>query len=511
MSDRTQDLKNLRAVATRCKNYTDAEIAKSEEKMKWYMGEYSVSTSDDNTIAYKKTVPTGATRAKIKSIGGMSYKCNNLKDMSYPTVAYYRNNNTTFISTTDTSTTRIRTESVPFKAVANKTYYLNNIPSGINFLGVAGFDSEQTSIPNAFTNSGKTFKTTSNDVEYIFFLFGGSGFDDTTKTLFNEMGIFESDTYEPYFTGIRDSVVTSVKSYGANLISTTDYTIGGDAYNATITITKELQVGTTYTLSYDSSISSNVTLTNATLVSASGYISRTYITFTPTDNNVVITFAGGSTSNNLRDKLNNMTWYMLNYGSTAIPYKAYRGLIDTYTIPSEIQALEGYGRGINENCYNVLDLDTKAFTDKDNMLDIGTLTYTKSASGLFQGMPPSDIKHPSANTQIPNLLSAIYTPISSRDIYGPQSSTPSPNMVMALAVLDYLFFNNTSYTDASEFKTAMNGVNLQYELATYETEDVSAYLPNNVIKVEAGGYLVFENQYGQAVPSNITYRIEVAK
>lgn len=74
MPDRVQDLTNHRKVATACKNYTDQEIAKCEERMKWYMGETTVSTSDDNTTAYRKTVPANATRAKIKRIYGNSVK-----------------------------------------------------------------------------------------------------------------------------------------------------------------------------------------------------------------------------------------------------------------------------------------------------------------------------------------------------------------------------------------------------------------------------------------------------
>ena len=56
----------------------------------------------------------------------------------------------------------------------------------------------------------------------------------------------------------------------------------------------------------------------------------------------------------------------------------------------------------------------------------------------------------------------------------------------------------------------MNGVKLQYELATYNTTD-NLELPDNVIEVEEGGYLVFENTHQLAVPSDITYLIEVAK
>ena len=57
----------------------------------------------------------------------------------------------------------------------------------------------------------------------------------------------------------------------------------------------------------------------------------------------------------------------------------------------------------------------------------------------------------------------------------------------------------------------LTGKTIYFELATPIETDISQYIDNNVIEVEAGGYLVFENQYPQAVPSNITYRIEVAK
>lgn len=398
MSDRTQDLKNLRAVATACKNYVDA----TKEQILWQVGQYNITTQDDNTIAYQKTVPTGATRAKIKSIGGMSYKCNNLFDKdSYNYSNKYYNSVGGLASATDNS---MHDEAI---TVLPNTKYTFSVNTAQAFLGVAFFNDSTFISKSQVTNTTSITFTTPNNCNKVYFNtnYNSQAISaDYLKTIEPMLNVGETALpYEPYFEGIRDSAITSVKSYDSN-----------------------------------------------------------------------------------------------------------NNLIDTYTIPSEIQALEGYGRGINENCYNVLDFETKEFTDKDNTLDMGTLTYSKSPSGLFQGMPPSDIKHPSVNTKIPNLLSAIYEVISSKDIFGPQSATPSPNMVMALSVTDYLFFNNTNYTDVTAFKTAMDGVNLQYELATYDTTN-NLELPDNVIEVEAGGYLVFENQYGQAVPSNITYRIEVAK
>ena len=69
--------KNLKAVAQACKDYTD----KTKEEIYWHIGDYSISTQSDNTTASTKTVPTGATRCKIKKIYGLTEKFN-------PSVAY---------------------------------------------------------------------------------------------------------------------------------------------------------------------------------------------------------------------------------------------------------------------------------------------------------------------------------------------------------------------------------------------------------------------------------------
>ena len=69
--------KNLKAVLTASKDYTD----KTKEEIYWHIGDYSISTQDDNTTASTKTVPSGATRCKIKKIYGLTEKFN-------PSVAY---------------------------------------------------------------------------------------------------------------------------------------------------------------------------------------------------------------------------------------------------------------------------------------------------------------------------------------------------------------------------------------------------------------------------------------
>lgn len=100
---------------------------------------------------------------------------------------------------------------------------------------------------------------------------------------------------------------------------------------------------------------------------------------------------------------------------------------------------------------------------------MGSLTYTKSQSGLFQ-TSFGDIKKPSTNTQPTGwVISSIYKEIDARSITGPQGSNPSPDGVMAENEAGQMYFNNLAYTEVTDFKSAMDGVDLVYKLATPQT------------------------------------------
>lgn len=496
----SQYRKNLKAVMQAGKNYTDQQNAYQDTELLFELAGKTPSVVDDNTIAYQKVVPTGATKVKLKSIGGMSYKCNNLfdnenttlvnstfnasnqtlfsyagfalkvfnltigqtytitstktmllgetndltnsgtvsngtsytftatttyllitnyvaneyddmfanimlnvggtalpyepyfagirdsavtsvvsygankKDLSYSAVNYYRNNNTTFISTTDTSTTRIRTESVEFEMVANKTYYINNIPSGITLIGVAGFSEYGgTAISNAITSSTNSFTTTRTDIKYIFFLYGGSNFDATTKTLFNQIGIFESNIYKPY-----------------------------------------------------------------------------------------------------------------------------RGVIDTYTVPDQVKALSGYGWGVNSNCYNALDLETKSYTQKVASYTFtgneAIAEYTRSSDGNKTYAIAINSRAKTTNVLFESLSLSTATSMNDMEDNSYRGATDTTSVI----------FYSTSYQTSASMLAFLTGKTIYFELATYNITS-NLELPDNVIDVEEGGTLTFTNTYGQAVPSSVTY------
>ena len=410
MSDRTQDLKNLRAVATACKNYVD----ETKEQILWQVGQYNITTQDDNTTAYQKVVPTGATRAKIKSIGGMSYKSENL----ITTFNESTGTGHTFVDGVLTSSS-IDSRSWNTYNVCDFQVYLQAGTYQIKFFDRVITQDQYQNL--AIVKESNTLYTSNNTIysnesgNFQFTITEAGNYGIMLKFIGNLKPMLVSGStapteYKPYFAGIRDSIVTSVKSYDSN-----------------------------------------------------------------------------------------------------------NNLIDTYTIPDEVKALDGYGRGINENCYNVLDLEAKVFTDKDNRTTNTTNfsyvdSYTKNNVVYSHFRMYLSDNLPKLQTY--NLLPSYnfdhiggWTSSDREGTWLGQASDTSTGWTFQLTMPESIVGNTTASIQA--FWTN-NPLVLQYELATYNITN-NLELPNNVIEVEAGGYLVFENQYGQAVPSNITYRIEVAK
>lgn len=204
-----------------------------------------------------------------------------------------------------------------------------------------------------------------------------------------------------------------------------------------------------------------------------------------------------------------MTNIMVNYGTTALPYQPFftglrdsvitsvksydsnNNLIDTYTIPSEIQALEGYGQGINSTVYNNVDFASGKYVKKVGVIDLGTLTYTYysgAATPVFFATKPSDAKIETGG------LSALYEPL--RDFW-----TTSGNDMKQWISTNNLNISNSNYNNAASFKAAMNGVLFYYEVNKPVETTITEQAP--LLEVEEGGTIVLENEYNQDVPSEV--------
>ena len=73
-----------------------------------------------------------------------------------------------------------------------------------------------------------------------------------------------------------------------------------------------------------------------------------------------------------------------------------------------------------------------------------------------------------------------------------------------------LYIQDSAYTDATTFKTAMSGVYLVYELATPVEVDISLSQLTN-IEGHSNGSITAQNTYDMATTSEIDYLIEEVK
>ncbi len=218
-----------------------------------------------------------------------------------------------------------------------------------------------------------------------------------------------------------------------------------------------------------------------------------------------------------------MSNLMINYGTTPLPYEAvyFTGIrdsaitsvvskdsnnttLETKTIDSHITALTGYGWGINDTCYNYIDYATKKFVQKVARVDLGSLSWNLASANRFNSTNISTlVKRPTSDSTQANILCAIFTS------WYKTSIESVPNRIAIDTGGAIWTSTDGSYANANAFKTAMSGVYLYYELATPVETDISQYIDNNFIEVEAGGTNTFNNIYNQAVPSEITYLKEV--
>lgn len=96
-------------------------------------------------------------------------------------------------------------------------------------------------------------------------------------------------------------------------------------------------------------------------------------------------------------------------------------------------------------------------------VDLGTLEWTYYSGGYFAGSGvESLLKKPSSNNNLPNGMSAKYLILPANSVINGEENSLSWGVGGTIVVRD------SAYTDAATFKTAMNGVELNYELATPE-------------------------------------------
>lgn len=187
-------------------------------------------------------------------------------------------------------------------------------------------------------------------------------------------------------------------------------------------------------------------------------------------------------------------------------YMPYRAPIE-YPIPAEVQALEGYGYGIDNTLYNYIDFERKMFVKKVARVVLNNLpvSFIYYVNGLncwevdlaSAGLP---LAKDNGNSGLPIVMWTEGTEVtywydSNKGDKGKITVRPSGDKKGCLEL------------GTGDTTTRPTGV-VYYELATPVETDISEYIESDVIEVSAGGRLEFENEDDMGVPYSATYQCE---
>lgn len=346
--------------------------------------------------------------------------------------------------------------------------------------------------------------------------------------------------------GLKSAKVKAVKSYGANLADLSAVHNGGGIIfdNGTLTVITpassegrasdatlkdlcpNMVAGENYFLSANSTGNSKLIYLKGEGANQSWEFgkSRT-VTQAMLDSLIVFYASGESTKATI-------TEFMINKGTTALPYSPYSAEpIDTYFVRYELQSLDGYGHGVNgypstditKRHTNTIDFVEKTYTEQAREIvltgDEEFSTYFNPDYGLV-GVTWLALEHNYNKT---------YGLCTDATVRTWTSSTPNvSNSLWVGAGTKYIYWidalNVLGLSTIAEFKAYVkeryesgNPVRIVYALyngvdsaSHYIEHDISEHIPDTVyLKVEAGGYLVAENDDGVESKLGITYQLKL--
>ena len=515
----------------------------------------------DTDTAYAKTVPTGAKLMSVKNIGGKSIVFNQSFQPrkganSGVTVTADSDGTITINGTTTESYINFRDvtpEENKIGKYAFKLLVLNNpdnVEMGFGFLNRSKSTPKITSGSSAVIYnqtqseillgkstgiSGFAVGTVFNDVKIKIQIFDltamfGSGTEPSTVEEFEK--IFPADYY-PYAAGeIVSAGVESIVKQGKNLFDYTDKIYYGANVSkvengviytkgATTTVLNiPTIVGSKYTLSFKVKSSganqgglrwslqtgknTSYALDSSLIKSEVGYVANT-------EYQAVATFVATTDFVSLCTIMPMVYDVQLENGDTATGYSPFYQT--EYPIPEAIKALLGYGWSAG-TAKNYVDYENKRYVQCVGSVDLGTLSWRVGDSVSFETFQLKGQKLTKNYDIAPNILCSKYPTKTQNELWGKTNVT---GITTNANVDGCVHVNDTSYTDATAFKQAMQDVMLYYELATPIVTDISDLLTDDFlrnIEVEAGGSVTFKNSndnYHIPVPSEEEYIVKLSE
>lgn len=181
----------------------------------------------------------------------------------------------------------------------------------------------------------------------------------------------------------------------------------------------------------------------------------------------------------------------------------------TFPIQQSVRDMcPGYGWSAGTAC-NEIDFGRKVYVQRVGSVDLSTLNLSKgNASNIDEGYFGYYLHVPGSFPQ----MKPSDNVVCGRFFYHTQTAMWENMPADSFFSNEYLFFQ-AKYDTIQDFKAAMHGVMLYYELATPIEVDLSNVLPDDhYIEVEAGGTVTFRQASTQLpVLSSVTYQIRTSE
>lgn len=294
---------------------------------------------------------------------------------------------------------------------------------------------------------------------------------------------------------LRSAPVTEVESVGANLLNESILS------NDTTWQYKTLQAkpNTVYTARGTAPLiaSIGVYVMNSTTGADTKYqlyVGNT-VTFTTNADGIIKIQYRSSADLNVLDYV-----YQINEGTTAQPYTPY--VRNTLPIPEAVRNLDGYGWGINADCYNYIDFEKKQFVKRagktvfDGSADEGWVYVTNETNPCFRAPLRTSKEEFCALCSHFKHKNYPYVDLTgAKGIFGWDSSFTTV----------YFASEQTSVDEWKAWLSA-NPVTVCYKLAEPVITDISDLLPaDNPLPVEGGGTVTMVNEFGYDVPNTVVF------
>lgn len=363
------------------------------------------------------------------------------------------------------------------------TAYTKTVPTGAKLMSVKSIGGHSEAIDGEIISAGTT--------EIV----------EQGKNLFDKSGKENSDAYTipMYYNGRYKGLKIPCENG--------DYTVSTKHKSGYVSgMSKSVYV-------FDSEIRTDNNITGLIIEHLTGYgynVDKTGIISVKHGYIILSVFSGESTGTD-RKSFFDLCDIQIEKSPTATAYAPYHS--NVYQIPEAIKALPGYGWSAG-TAKNYVDYENKRYVQCVDSVDLGTLTWTAGESVSFKTHHLAGQKLTKSYSIAPNFICPKYSTKTQNESWGKTSIT---GISATSNVNGYIYVNDTSYTDATAFKQAMQGVIMYYELANPIITDISTLIPDGFLRnveVEAGGSVIFKggnDDYRIPVPSEEEYVVKLSE